>query len=275
MPAERASGGLGRKLRDARERRGASLREIANRTKISVSVLEALERDDISRLPGGIFGRAFVKSFAEAVGLDPDAAIREFVGQFPNEPAIAALSSSVPIEDHEGLESDRRLAATFLVLCGVSVPIAGLLVYFSLAGRPAGTPPPDRPAAASTRTDVALAPDVAQETAPDAAPIPPSEGVPEALPGPASQSGLTVNLVLSRRSWVSAIVDDSNQIEGILSAGEMRTLDAQREIVLRVGDAGAVTLTINGRKAKPLGKAGAVATARLNPTTFKNFLADQ
>ena len=62
MVLDRASGDFGSRLRAARERRGVSLRQIATATKISVSALEALERNDLSRLPGGIFSRAFVRS---------------------------------------------------------------------------------------------------------------------------------------------------------------------------------------------------------------------
>jgi len=68
MSADRLAGSFGGKLRDARESRGVSLRQIANATKISVAALEALERNDISRLPGGIFSRAFVRSYASEVG---------------------------------------------------------------------------------------------------------------------------------------------------------------------------------------------------------------
>src|SRR5947209_12811484 len=85
MPSERTSSGIGQMLRDARERRGVSLRTIADATKISVAVLEALERNDVSRLPGGIFSRAFVRSYAVEVGLDPDTTIQEFVAQFPHD----------------------------------------------------------------------------------------------------------------------------------------------------------------------------------------------
>src|SRR5213075_922656 len=63
MSADRAPD-FGSKLREARERRGVTLRQIANATKIAVSVLDALEKKDIKRLPGGIFGRAFVRSYA-------------------------------------------------------------------------------------------------------------------------------------------------------------------------------------------------------------------
>ena len=56
-----------------RERRGISLRDIANNTKLSMRTLEALERNDIARLPGGIFSRGLVRVYAEQIGADPEA----------------------------------------------------------------------------------------------------------------------------------------------------------------------------------------------------------
>jgi cytoskeletal protein RodZ len=70
---------LGSRLKQAREARGIDLRELAAATKISVTALEALERNDYSRLPGGIFGRSFVRAYALAVDLDPDVTVEEFV----------------------------------------------------------------------------------------------------------------------------------------------------------------------------------------------------
>src|SRR4030081_98242 len=83
--AKRPPGDFGRSLREARERRGVSLRQIAHATKIGMSALEALERNDISRLPGGIFSRAFVRSYAVEVGLDPEQTIKDFIAQFPHD----------------------------------------------------------------------------------------------------------------------------------------------------------------------------------------------
>lgn len=74
---------FGASLREERERRGVSLREIATTTKISVSSLEALERNQVSRLPGGVFTRAFVRSYAAQVGLDPDRTVQDFLDSFP------------------------------------------------------------------------------------------------------------------------------------------------------------------------------------------------
>src|ERR687888_922751 len=92
------AGDFGGRLREARERRGMSLRQIADATKISVSVLEALERNDISRLPGGIFGRAFVRSFAVEVGLDPERTIQEFIARFPGDAITAGHPASQQVD---------------------------------------------------------------------------------------------------------------------------------------------------------------------------------
>src|SRR3989337_2118994 len=97
--ADRPPGDFGRSLREARERRGVSLRQIANATKIGVSALEALERNDISRLPGGIFSRAFVRSYAIEVGLDPEQTVRDFLVQFPHD-SVTAGSPHVPLEPY-------------------------------------------------------------------------------------------------------------------------------------------------------------------------------
>src|SRR5882672_5083891 len=116
MPTERTSSGFGQMLRETREREGISLRQIANATKISMSVLESLERNDISRLPGGIFGRAFVRSYAIEVGLDPEATIQDFVAQFPHESVTVGHPTSERTEDNAMFESERRTAGTFLSL---------------------------------------------------------------------------------------------------------------------------------------------------------------
>ena len=149
MPPERTSSGFGQTLREARERRGVSLRQIANATKISVGVLEALERNDISKLPGGIFGRAFVRSYAIEVGLDPEATIQDFIAQFPNDSVIAGHPTSDQVEDHVAVESDRQTAGTFLWLVAIAVPVAAALLYFATLGRKA--PEPSAAAASAAR----------------------------------------------------------------------------------------------------------------------------
>ena len=76
---------LGADLRRERERRGLALKSISESTKLSIALLEGLEGDDISKWPGGIFRRAFVRAYAQCVGLDADDVIRRFERQFPPE----------------------------------------------------------------------------------------------------------------------------------------------------------------------------------------------
>ena len=67
------------RLRKERERRQIPLSSISANTKISASLFAALERGDVSRWPSGIFRRSFIRAYASAIGLDPDAIAREFV----------------------------------------------------------------------------------------------------------------------------------------------------------------------------------------------------
>ena len=77
---------FGAGLRRERERRQIALSSIAANTKIGLGLLQALERDDLSRWPSGIFRRAFIRAYAEAAGLDPDVITQEFLERYPDAP---------------------------------------------------------------------------------------------------------------------------------------------------------------------------------------------
>ena len=245
---------LGRMLREARERRGVSLRELAETTKIAFRVLEALERNDISRLPGGIFGRGFVRAYATAVGLDPETTVQTFIAQFPQESVTAGHPTAVVHEDHDAIESNRRAATTFLWLIAVSVPLLGVLAYFAMVGRrvpsPAATPSAATQgtvAPASARSDVALEP----------APV---------------VERLTVVLSATRACAVSVTVDGNKAVDGKLAPGDERSFDVRRELALTVDDGEAVRMTVNGAEANRLGEAGQAASVRIDLANFKTFL---
>ena len=271
MSTERPTGDFGKALREARERRGVTLRQIANATKLSVSQLEALERNDVARLPGGIFSRGIVRSYASEVGLDPEKAIQDFIAHFSHDEAVTAgHPTSEQNEDNEALESDRRMAGTFLWLLGISVPVAAGVLYFSYVGRHPSTPVEPRVEQARAESRPAEAPLVAAPQS--AAPETPAPTPQAAAPAVSADDRLTVGLSITRPCWVSASVDGQHVIERLLPAGTQQTLDVKRELVLTAGDAGAVTVTLNGANAKPLGKSGEVVTTRVTPANFKDFL---
>jgi hypothetical protein len=75
---------FGARLRQRREDQQIALSAIAEQTKIKLSLLEGLERDDVSRWPSGIFRRAFVRAYAHAIALPPDDVVREFLDRYPD-----------------------------------------------------------------------------------------------------------------------------------------------------------------------------------------------
>jgi cytoskeletal protein RodZ len=119
---------FGNRMKRQREERGVSLRRIADATKISVSALEALERNDISRLPGGIFSRAFVRSYAIEIGLDPEQTVRDFLVQFPHD-SVTVGSPHAPQDLDPPRKSSRW--GTVLTALAISVLIGVILFLVS------------------------------------------------------------------------------------------------------------------------------------------------
>ena len=107
---------FGARLRRERERRKISLESIAANTKVSVSLFEDLERDDASRWPSGIFRRAFIRSYATAIGLDADVITREFLERFPD-PAEGVLDVPAAASSHH--------PGVLLTLADVGLPFKG------------------------------------------------------------------------------------------------------------------------------------------------------
>ena len=192
---------VGARLRDAREQRGLSLRQIANATRISVMSLEALERSDLSRLPGGIFTRAFVRAYAEQVGLDPDRAVQEFIAELPAE-AASATARPTGVEDGEAFESDRKVVITAVGLILSSLPIIGLAIYFGTY-RSAAEPDdaaPNRAEDPGAASEPALLP--IQAVGPV---TPEATAVASAVAG--QTWGLTMEIAPTASCWVSVTVD--------------------------------------------------------------------
>jgi hypothetical protein len=75
---------FGTRLRQQREEQQVSLSAIAEQTKIKLSLLEGLERDDLSRWPTGIFRRSYFRAYARAIGLEPDRVFDEFQALYPD-----------------------------------------------------------------------------------------------------------------------------------------------------------------------------------------------
>lgn len=260
MTATPASGGIGATLRAARERRGLSVRQIANTTRISTTFLEALERNDISRLPGGIFSRAFVRSYAVEVGLDPEQTIAEFLAQFPVEAVTAGHPTAQPVEDRDAFNSDQRMATTFGLLAVVSVPLVLLLLYVVSTRS-------SRDAATAPGTSAVLELTTSAEAATTGARDIELEARVSPQPGP-----LLVALLASARCWVAIDVDGRRVLERELQAGERELFDVADSLTINAGNAGALRVTLNGLEMRSLGASGEVVSFSISPANFRDFV---
>ena len=133
------------RLRSARERRGITLKAVADTTKVSASLYEALERGDISRWPKGIYRRAFFRSYAAAIGLPADSTVDEFLRHFPDEKpapatpvraegdsaeAQAAFRLTLAPERH-GLALRQRLSRATLIDAAAVLMVALTLAWWA------------------------------------------------------------------------------------------------------------------------------------------------
>ena len=130
-----AAGDFGGRLRRLREERSITLRSIADATKISILTLEALERNDITRMPGGIFSRAVVRAYAQQVGVDPEATVQEFLSLFPHESVVVG---SPHVSHHDmATQEVRYMGRLVMIVAAAVVAVAALgFVLWSLLVRP-------------------------------------------------------------------------------------------------------------------------------------------
>lgn len=122
-------GDIGGRLRQARQQAGLSLEQISARTKIKVSILDAIEREDFGQLPRGFFRRGFLRAYARELRLDAESIVRQYVAEFepdttPPAPGLPTdcVSSERPADDSWG----RQLPVAALLVAATA-----LFLYFN------------------------------------------------------------------------------------------------------------------------------------------------
>ena len=253
---------VGLELRQARERCGISLQQLSQSTKITPRILQALERGDADAFPAPVYTRGFVRSYAREVGLPEDEFVRRYMAQLeppvPEEvipprvepgPVPTALRISI-----RG-EAARALLASVTrgpIAVGSAVAVVAIVVFALRA--PQQTPSP------------AHAPVAAAGLAGAAA-----EGVPVATTGAMAHHGLHIEIAPTAACWVRATVEGQRMFAVLMKAGERRSMDVSSEIDLRLGDAAACAMTINGTAAR-VGAPGQPLTLHITTGNYAQFL---
>ncbi len=125
---------LGEKLRQAREERGISISEVAEQTRISSLYLESIEKDDYKVLPGGIFNKGFIKSYAKFIGYDEHQALQEYqkavaATEEAQDSELRPYKPEVLTDDRSGASMAQTIIFAIIILGLVSTGIYFLVNY--------------------------------------------------------------------------------------------------------------------------------------------------
>jgi hypothetical protein len=226
---------------------------MADVTKVSTRVIAALEDARLDVVPPGVYRRALVRLYAAEVGLEPEATLRGFLAEFPDdlpEPGAAVA----PVRGIGGAAWRRVLAAI-----GAIVPLLVGIAYFS------------RPSAVPSAPGSWLPPpslDASHEWRPE---IVPAGGFMEAPP-PAARA-ISMLITISDRCQLQVVADGGLVVGRTFEAGESFRVAFSDAVELYGDNAGAVQYSLNGRGGRLLGGDGDALSARLGRDDYSLYLS--
>lgn len=234
---------IGEVLKQERERRGLSLQEAHEATKITVQSLTALEGDRFESFPNKVYARAFLRDYANFLNLDSAQLLTQYEAKWS--PTVEPES----IAAKKGGTGLRKLAYALLVIVVVGGIGAG--VYFSLPSlkRQIHSRPSHH---AVERTGVAVLP----KAPPVAPPKPEAAAKPEAkpkTPAPALADKAVLQVTAILPVWIGVKVDGQTVFQAVLPKGQTKTFEGKKKVFIRAGMAGAVQLKFNGQSQPSLG----------------------
>lgn len=125
---------LGEKLRQAREARSISISEVAEQTRISPLYIKSIEEDNYKTLPGGIFNKGFVKSYAKYVGIDEQEALADYAALHGSQNASIedepkTYRPQVLTDDRNSSSGLRTIVLAAIILGAMALGILALMNY--------------------------------------------------------------------------------------------------------------------------------------------------
>jgi len=238
--------GIGERLRNAREARGLHLDALERLTHIRAVYLRALEEEQFDRLPGQAYVKGFLRTYAAALGLDPDRLLEAYPIDAERPPIIGAPGVEIPIRPAVPRSKLRRAATYAGLVLAAGLVVVGIVGYIQLREFSRPLPPEiAAPPAKVSGPEPALAPPKVPE------PSPPVEQEAERPSPRAPVGGVSVELTATGESWVRVEADGARVFQGLVQEGDVRRWHAERRVTLRVGNAPAVLVRINGEVFEP------------------------
>ena len=212
-------------LRHARERLGLSLRDVADRTRIRMAILEAIENHDVDRLPPPIFTRGFVKAYAREVGLDPQAAAARYAAD-PDGTAVEHSSQARQTSGGDPSESSLSERERSTLATAALIVVAGVIFVMTDAWTP--SPAENRAAnpAVATADDAALVQQAVATIGETRRSAPSAPRTPN----------MRIDLAPRASCWIEATADGERVIYKLLNLGDHYAIEGYEDLILKVGD---------------------------------------
>ncbi len=246
-------------LRRAREERGIPIAQISDITRIGEEYLQAIESGNIKILPQA-YVRAFLREYAEVVGLSPDDVMRKYDAisggstghpgpASPPAPAAVPPSSEEPQPPGKEKRSFWNATTARIALTVAAVAVL-VVVAWNLAGRRSGPATEEIPFQNVIKQEE-------QRLSPTQ--VPPPAASPVATPSP---EGTADSLVLRASTtdsvWLLVVRDDLPPLEYLFPGKARASWKARNRFLVTLGNAAAVEFTLNQKPIGTLGKPGAV-----------------
>jgi cytoskeleton protein RodZ len=275
-------GSFGERMRRERAKRGISLESVSETTKIRPHILEALEKEEFDKLPGGIFNKGFVRSYARFLGMDDEQVVKIFI-EMAGDPDLPLPDPPVPpvrprpeIPQPKGRRSGGRIAA--IVVCAIAVLFGGWEAgrrirraagatgsrVHRTTSEPAMTPAESVATISASSSSSqgneqsSAVPATDQRANAAAATLQPASRTtttPGPEPAPAAATPRPERFVIlvkaKKPTWVSITADGKPVLEGVLKRKQKAR--AYSEVVLTTSHAGALAVARNGEPLPPLG----------------------
>jgi cytoskeletal protein RodZ len=228
---------IGDALVTARRQAGLTITQVSQRTCIRETIIRGIERDDFSACGGDFYARGHIRSIARAEGVAPEPLIREYDATQGAPEAITAadvFEPSTPIKIRE-----RRRPNWSLAMLVALAAIVGIATYHFLL-----SPTKADPAAGQRPAKL--------QPAPRHRPGPQPKSAASKSHKPGAHHLVIEVSAVSGNCWVELTTSTDKLIfEGIIPAGTSQAWTEHKTVSLRIGNPGAVTLTVNGKSEPP------------------------
>lgn len=269
--------GEGERLKGRREALGRSIEDVSTELRISERYLRGIEGGHYEGFPARVFSVGFIKSYAAFLGEDPEPLIREYT-VLSGDASVADPEVTVAVSSQWVQSERKRGNRMILYILAAAVVLAIGTVLSLYTSRPVDLPPLP-PSAAAPRPGPASPGIVKTDNSATARPSAKDNAVaPAAAPAPVPppQDNLAINgaigdvsppyqlfIQATDQSWLMYSTDDGEPVDAMLYPGDKLSVHASRKIYLKLGNAGGVTATLNGRRIPAFGSRGQVRVVTL------------